>query len=270
MGVLGEHIPYTQSPRLHNAAAAQLGFNVAYLPLPMPAAQVAPFLDVAWHLGAVGFSVTTPHKALVASLLPGGGQRSVNTLYRGKTWWEGASTDGEGFARGLARIERTLADFDEVVMLGSGGASMALLAHLAAARPDLPGLKILRRTAAHDGELRSVLAPGTKVSFADLTLPALAKALKGRGPSTLLIQGTSAPQRGDDLGGLVPALDGFGGAVVDLVYGKPSALYFSALARDLVAQDGEAMLIEQARLAQKLWWGKAASYADMALALRGK
>jgi hypothetical protein len=38
----------------------------------------------------------------------------------------------------------------------------------------------------------------------------------------------------------------------------------------LVSQDGEAMLIEQARLAQKLWWGRALAYADLATALRGK
>src|SRR5262245_24031324 len=87
MGVLGEHIAYTLSPRLHNFSANLLGLNVAYLALPLPPEAVSDFLRSAWSLGAVGFNVTTPHKALVAALFPAAGLTSGNTLYRGKTGW---------------------------------------------------------------------------------------------------------------------------------------------------------------------------------------
>lgn len=250
MGLIGESIAYTMSPAMHNRAAAKLGINAVYLPLSLPEAKLAGFLDVMWGLGALGFNVTQPHKGAVAKLVPGSGLTSVNTLFRGDQGWSAASTDGEGFARGLARTGRELASFEEIVLLGSGGAAQAILEHLAT-QPQQPKLTTLRRA-----DLQSATA--------------LTAALAGKGEETLLIQATSAPLKGDDLSSLAPALKEFRGVVVDLVYGKPSALYFTAVAKDLVAQDGEPMLIEQARLAQKLWWGKAAAYDEMAAALRGK
>jgi shikimate dehydrogenase len=270
LGLLGEGIAYTQSPKLHNLATSVLRINAVYLPLAMPAAAVPAFLDVAWQLGATGFNVTTPHKALVASLVPGCTLASVNTLYRGPDGWKAASTDGAGFARGLGRLGKTLADFDEIVVLGSGGATTAVLAHICEAAAQRPAIKVLRRTPARDAGLRSALPQGAPLAFDDLTLAVLSAALAGKGERTLLIQATSAPHRGDDLAELVPALKAFRGVVADLVYGKPSALYHAANARDLLAQDGEAMLIEQARLAQQLWWGKAAGYEELAAALRGR
>lgn len=254
MGVLGEGIAYTRSPALHNRAAALLGINVAYLPLPLPEANVASFLDAAWAMGAVGFNVTTPHKQLVAKLVPADGLSSVNTLYRGAEGWLSASTDGAGFARGLARLGRDVGSFRRVVILGDGGAARAIQEYIRSSVVPVPEIVVLSRTSKAE----------------PLTLTNLAAKVGGAGAETLVVQATSAPQRGDDLAALVPALDGFGGVLVDLVYGKPSALYFSAIARDLVAQDGEAMLIEQARLSQELWWGRSAGYDELARALRGK
>lgn len=258
MGVIGHQIAYTRSPAMHNAAAARLGINVVYLPIDLPAAKVEGFLDVAWHMGAVGFNVTTPHKALVASLVKGHRLHSVNTLRRGAAGWEAASTDGQGFVRGLARMGRSLADFDTAVILGNGGAVSAILTQLG----DRP-VRILRRDAARDSELRSA-----QVSFDTFTPEALKRALDGAGARSLLIQATNAPQHGESLAAFVPALAGFSGAVSDLVYAKPSALVAAAHAKGLAAQDGEAMLIEQARLSQELWWGRAAGYEDMRAFLR--
>lgn len=248
MGLLGEGISYTMSPALHNRAAARLGINAVYVPLSMPASQLPSFLANAWHLGALGFNVTQPHKLLVASLVAGHGLPSINTLYRGPTGWQAASTDGEGWARGLERTGHKLASFQNFVVLGGGGAVQSILRVLPAGAP----VTMLQRS---DGTL---------------TPAALGQALSGRGDETLLIQATSAPHHGDTLEAFAPALKSFRGVVSDIVYGKPSALYFTAIAQDLVAQDGESMLIEQARLSQKLWWGKAASYDEMAAALRNK
>ncbi len=270
MGVIGHGIAYTQSPRLHNYAANQLGKNIAYLPIDLPADAVKPFLDAAWAMGAVGFSVTKPHKALVAGLLPKGKLASVNTLYRGPDWWEGASTDGDGFIAGLRRIQVDVDDLARIVVIGSGGATTSLLEALGRAAKHRPIVQVLRRSGQNDAALKGILPKGWTPEFLDLDVLTLSQALKGRASDTLLVQASSAPQNGDDLAAFVPALDGFGGALSDLVYGKPSALYGAALARDLVCQDGESMLIEQARLAQILWWGKALPYDEMAMALRGK
>ena len=262
LGVLGEQISYTLSPSLHNLAAQLLGRNEVYLPLSLPAAEVADFLRVAWHLGAVGFNITTPHKRLVAELFPDAGLTSVNTLYRGAQGWQAASTDGEGFALALARLGRPLAAFTRVVILGAGGVTVALLNFMAQELNPLPDIQIVRRSAARDLEL--VAAAKTQLCFSPWSVHGLQDALRGCDEASLLIQASSAPQHGDDLSALVPALKGFKGTVVDLVYGKPSALYAAALAMGLPAQDGRVMLIEQARLSQQLWWGEAAVFADLA------
>lgn len=269
MGVIGESIAYTMSPRLHNRAADVLHVNATYLPLSLPKTQVAPFLKAAWHLGAVGFNVTQPYKELVANLVPTRGLTSVNTLYRGPRGWRAASTDAEGFARGLTRMGREFDSFDRVVVLGSGGATLAILAHVVSLSGGPREVVVLRRDKTRDRLLKK--AAGKRLTkVAALGPKDLARELKGRGQETLLVQATSAPHRGDDLKRLVPGLDGYQGAVCDLVYGKPSALYFTAVARDLPAQDGEAMLIEQARLSQELWWRRSAPYDVMAAALRGR
>jgi shikimate 5-dehydrogenase len=219
-------------------------------------------------MGAVGFNVTMPHKSLVAELVPGARLGSVNTLYRGKRGWKAASTDGEGFAKGLARVGNELATFAEIVVLGGGGAAQAVLRH--ALETTDAHVTVLRRGRKRDAALTRLTRRRGRLALLPLTPAALKGALAGRGGDTLLVQATSAPSAGDDLSAFVPALDGYGGVVSDLVYAKPSALYFAALARDLVAQDGESMLIEQARLSQLLWWGRCAPYEEMALALRNK
>ena len=262
LGLLGEHISYTRSPAMHNRAAELLGRNEVYLPLSMPAADVGDFLRIAWSMGAAGFNVTTPHKELVASLFPASGLASANTLYRGKAGWLAASTDGEGFALGLARLGRPLDTFRRIVLLGSGGASLALLAYMGAVLAKVPELYILRRNAQRDAAL-SAVAP-CKPQFLPWSADALRSALQASSANCLLIQASSAPQRGDDLAGFVTALSGFTGTLSDLVYGKPSALYREAVSMGLPAQDGQAMLIEQARLSQQLWWGQAAAYDAMA------
>jgi shikimate dehydrogenase len=279
LGIVGENIAYTRSPAMHNRAAALLRLDQIYLPFPLPAAALGGFLDVFWRLGGVGLNVTTPHKTAVAELLRARGvpdvPQSVNTLYRPRggdpaAFWAAVSTDGEGFARGLARMSVDAAALEEVVMIGSGGAALALAAHLGAHGTRLRRLTVLRRSSRGDAALKAAVPARLSLRCEDLTLATLTAALKGKGETCLLVQATNAPQAGDDLQGLTPALKTFAGFVTDIVYGKPSALYFAALAKDLKAQDGEAMLIEQARLSQQLWWGKAASYEDMAAALRGK
>ena len=267
LGVLGEQISYTLSPSLHNRSAQLLGRNEVYLPLSLPAAEVANFLRVAWHLGAVGFNVTAPHKGLVAGLFPAAGLSSVNTLYRGAQGWQAASTDGEGFALALARLGRPLSAFTRVVILGSGGVTVALLNHMARELSPLSDIQIVRRNAARDLELAA--AAKSKLRFAAWSVQGLQDSLRGSDEASLLIQASSAPQHGDDLSSLVPALKGYKGTVVDLVYGKPSALYSAALAMGLPAQDGRVMLIEQARLSQQLWWGEAAAFADLVAVFTG-
>ena len=271
MGLLGEQISYTLSPLIHNHAAKSLGLNLVYLPLQLPSAQVGAFLQVAWDMGALGFNVTTPHKALVASLLPGHTLSSVNTIYRGTDRWQVASTDGPGFVQGLGHMGADIDEFQDLVILGDGGVVAAILGHLANLHglgllARLPRVSILSRSHQVKEYLRLIWPDSSLVRFGNLSAATLAAALAAA-PEALIIQATSAPHRGDDLAYLLPALNNFRGAVCDLVYGASSKLLQFCRQSGLRVQDGQAMLIEQARQSQKLWWGQAASYEDLQAAI---
>lgn len=267
-GLLGANISYTKSPVMHNKAAKTLGINAAYLPFDLDEKNLSRFLDTAFEMNFDGFNITQPHKELAAKLYAGGKISSVNTLYRAKNGWAAASTDGEGFANGLQRLKRELSSFEELVFIGAGGAVAAVLEYISSALKDLPRISILRRSGSADAALKAIYKG--RIEFFALDETALRGCVAGKKQETLLVQASSAPLKGDDLSYLIPAISDFAGNMVDMVYSTPSKLYFAALNADLDAIDGEAMLIEQARAAQKIWWGKSASYEQMLLALRGK
>lgn len=271
IGLLGQNATYTLSPSMHNNAIQQFGLDLIYVNFDLPAAHVQHFLDVFWHLGGAGLNITKPHKGLVASLIPDCGLGSVNTLVRGTKTWEGHSTDGEGFARGLERLGLNLGAIETLVVLGAGGAAQAVIQH-ALSIPDtsLQKVVVLRRNGNHDGIL-SVLTRGrVELNCLQWAPEGLRQALQtSKHTRSLLVQAASVSNtHAPALQEFTDALIGFSGAFVDLIYDKPSALYFSALHHGIKAQDGLPMLIEQARLSQKLWWGRSASYDDMAAAIK--
>jgi shikimate 5-dehydrogenase len=75
-------------------------------------------------------------------------------------------------------------------------------------------------------------------------------------PEALVIQASAAPKNGDDLAWLIPSFKNHHGAFSELIYQGPSALLAHTIKARIKNQDGLPMLIEQARLAQKLWFQK--------------
>jgi len=266
LGIIGCGIKYTWSPRIHNSSAQTLGINNIYLPFDMPQNQLSKFLELAWDLGAVGFNVTTPHKVNVAAILKSQKQ-SINTLFRGESEWQTESTDGFGFVKGLQRIQCNIEGIEKMVVLGNGGLVVAILEHLKAFLVHMPEIVVVRRNPTKDHSLKNI---HKEIKFVEFEASALKSELDSSRKETLLVQCTSAPLLGDSLAELTPALDNFKGFVCDTVYGKPSAVYSKAIALNLKAQDGESMLIEQARKSQMIWWGRCDKYDNISRAIRGK
>jgi shikimate dehydrogenase len=266
LGLLGSGISHSLSPLIHNYAAARLGVDAVYLCFDSAARQFpgSDFFQAMWDMGAFGFNVTVPFKEDAARMFPGSGLSSVNTIYRGEKGWKATSTDAEGFLLGLEQLNRGLEDHEAFVFLGNGGAALALYEHFlkVSQRP----LIVLRRTAERDAQWKK---PAGRVEFHDLNASTL-DAVCRRFPQSLLLQTTSAPLHGDRLDHLLPGLKAFQGTFVDLVYGKTSALLDELRTRGLPVQDGLPMLIGQALLGQKLWWGKSADFADVESMLRGR
>lgn len=276
LGLLGHHISHTLSPDIHNFSAQQLGINTVYLPLSVAPEHLETTLKGLWHAGAQGFNITMPHKLAVGKLVTGS-DVSVNTLYRKDHGSDAAtsggfsadvaatSTDGEGFCRALAHLGRGIETFSRLVLIGSGGANRALVSHCVAVGLAFDRVTVLRRSPRHDQAFKELGAvqQGKKplaIHFAPLTVEALTAELAGSDADTLLVQGTSAPLQGEDLAYLTPGIAGFNGTFIDLVYGTPSALFHERKAAGAPCQDGLPMLVEQARIAQGLWWGQSLGY----------
>ena len=263
LGILGQNIDYTLSPEIHNFSIQKSKKNLVYVPFDVVGADIPQLLDGLWNVGALGFNVTTPHKSVVASLISSQ-LPSVNTVYRGKKGWLGASTDGKGFEKGLEKIGGDLNKIDRVVFFGNGGVVRGLLEYFVARRhwEEKNSFFVLGR---RGGETQKCerLAPGRVVSC-PFSLSGFRRALNGATSRTLVIQGTSAPLHGLGLGEFVAGLEGFEGFFVDLVYTTPSELLGHCQQLGIRHQDGLPMLIEQARLSQELWWGESCDYQQLA------
>lgn len=259
-GIIGRNIGFTLSPLIHNTAARDLGLNAIYLTFDM--SSVSPAFFSAMHAAenCYGFSITVPYKEQVAKALST--SASCNTVSRLRDGWKADSTDGPGFIEGLREIDRSPNDFQDVIILGNGGAAKAVVASLLDRNPGLH-VSVLRRSISRDGEW----VPDSRVSFHPFQKQKLAELILLH-PKALLIQSTSAPLKGDSLESFVSTLKPFQGTFVDLVYGRPSDLYSVCKEKGLAAQDGLPMLLHQALLAQEIWWGRSANIQVLREALK--
>ncbi|MDE3270122.1 MAG: hypothetical protein OYH77_07550 [Pseudomonadota bacterium] len=268
---MGGSISYSLSPRLHNAAAQYLDRDAAYVPLALSNADTIPALIRALESvdNCIGFNVTQPFKQTVAEYFS---LKSVNTVYRQAkeqgNKFAATSTDAEGFWQAVQQAFKPTT-ISKLILLGNGGAALALYEYWREKFPSCP-IQALRRDASRDHLLQRSLPanPSTAMPLLEFTPAALASALAGDTSKVLLVQATSAVRQGDLLARFIPALQNFTGIYIELDYDCHSALYEHVKAKDLRHQDGLPMLIEQARLAQQLWWGEAAPSAYLHDCLR--
>jgi shikimate dehydrogenase len=270
---------------MHNAALATLGFDWAYLALPVTAADLATVLSGLRAIDCRGLNVTLPHKQeaakLATRLTPLAARLgAVNTLVPlAEGGWLGTNTDVEGF---LAPLRRGPADETkcgdgpwrgrQALVLGCGGSARAVVAALA----DL-GLERILVAGRHPDSLASFVAschswaPG----LASLPWPtgggsggqdhgALTGALAN---SDLIVNTTPvgmASNRDPEAAERCP-LDAAqleslrpGSTVYDLIYvPRPSTLLKAASERGCLAIDGLEMLVNQGAASLRLWSGLA-------------
>ncbi|MBI4172605.1 MAG: shikimate dehydrogenase, partial [Actinobacteria bacterium] len=127
VGLLGDPVAGSLSPRMQNAAFAAVGLDWAYVPLPVAAEGLADAVRGLVALGFAGANVTIPHKRAVVELcdeLDPVAERagSVNTLVVREGRVLGSSTDGEAVT---GAIELAGA---RCLVLGAGGAAQAVIA----------------------------------------------------------------------------------------------------------------------------------------------
>jgi shikimate dehydrogenase len=124
VGLIGNPVSGSLSPRMQNAAFAARGLDWAFVPLPVEDGRVEEAVRGLAALGFAGANVTVPHKRAAAAACDEAEGPSVNTLVVDGDRVLGFNTDQE-IVRGMAATR--------VCLIGAGGAAEALLPGFGAA-----------------------------------------------------------------------------------------------------------------------------------------
>lgn len=266
LGVIGDPVAHSRSPRMQNAALQALGLNWAYVPLPVKAANLESVLRGLQAVGFVGVNVTVPHKEAVAQLVDelrptAQASGSVNTvIFAEDGRLIGDSTDGPAIAVAIAsEIEETYRG--SVLVLGAGGSARAAATALA---QDGCAVQIhARRFEAAEALARDLVGCGNVVAVAELPDP-VGGVVVNCTPVGALVDPDGIPLPASRL------LDVR--VVVDLAYradATPTPLITAAAEAGCAVVDGLEVLARQGAKALEIWTGESAPLEVMLAAARG-
>ncbi len=258
VGLIGDPVAHSLSPRMQNAAFEARGLDWAYVPLHVQPAALADALRGLAALGFVGANVTIPHKLAACELCEelspiaarGG---SVNTVVvREDGTLFGTSTDG------FAVTSAVEPEGAKVLMLGAGGAAQALAAALVDA-----GIASLAISSA---ERTEELAAFVRALAPELEVRELAWPPSGEEVGIII----NATPIKDEL----PVPPRAGQQVVDLAY-KPDRAATALIAAARAAGcktvvDGLEVLLRQGAASFEQWTGIEAPIDVMRAALRSE
>lgn len=255
--VLGRPVGHSASPALHNAWFVEHGVDAVYVALDVPPERAGDVIGALRVLGLAGANLTVPLKEAALPHLDAveglaGTLGAVNTVVRDGERWVGFNTDAEGFVDGL----REELDLDphgaRAVVLGAGGAGVAVGAGLLAA--GAASVTWLNRTPAR-AEAAAARCAGVGVGARDhgpLTPDAFAAAVSG---ADVVVQATSGAGRAR-VAGFDPSAVPASAVWSELNYWDADPPLATALrARGVRFQDGRAMLAHQAARAFRHFTG---------------
>lgn len=272
VGIFGDPVAHSLSPRMQNAALQTAGIDAVYVPFHVTAAQLPDAIRAVRTLGLSGVNLTIPHKEaackLVDELDPTAALiGAVNTVVHHQGRLSGFNTDGAGLLRAVREDLGIEVQGRRVLVLGAGGAARAAVVSLAGAGAAWIG--IANRGVARATDLVADLAP--KVGGTALAAYPLGAGLIDQltGAVDLLVNCSAVGLKAEAFAFPVEHCVRRGGAVYDTVYGRgPTPLVASARAAGLAAADGLGMLAGQGEEAFRLWFGTPPPAAVMKRALQ--
>lgn len=149
LGVFGDPVAHSLSPRMQNAALKTCKIDMQYARFQISPDELRSALDLIRELNFVGVNLTTPHKIAASKLMDeidDNARRigAINTVKIDNAKLRGYNTDGKGFARAVRQeFAVDLRDL-KVMILGGGGAARAIA--LQCARENCERLVIANRT----------------------------------------------------------------------------------------------------------------------------
>jgi shikimate dehydrogenase len=277
VGIIGWPVSHTFSPAMHNAAAAELGFDLVYLPLAVHPNHLPSAIRGLLSLGFSGVNVTVPHKEKVIPLLDeidpaAQAIGAVNTIVirnsdstrdmGPQARLAGFNTDWTGFRDDLKELGVGLKD-RPCLVLGAGGSARAVTYALASSgarvtisarrEEQAQGLAADLRPHLPNSQIRT--RPWQELQNASAAL------IVNTTPVGMKPKPDASPW---PAGSPLPA----GAFIYDLVYNpRVTALIRQARAAGLRAASGEGMLLRQGAEAFYLWTGRRPNLSAMAHAL---
>lgn len=269
VGILGNPVDHSLSPRMHNAAYAALGLDFVYVPFRASPSTIRQAVRAMRTLGIVGFNVTVPYKQDVLRLVDrrtptAEAIGAVNTIWRDGDDVVGDNTDAAGFVEALrshgARVRGA-----RVLVIGAGGSARAVLHALRVG--GAADIVLANRTPARARQLaREFSTPATRATRAGtreaLVRPSGLGALADHdllATRTLVVNCTPVGLKGGNFLDYAVAATPRACIHFDLAYGR-TLTPFLALAhrkgRPII--DGRHMLVHQGATAFRLFTGKKA------------
>jgi shikimate dehydrogenase len=261
VGIFGDPVAHSLSPRMQNAAIQASGLDAVYVPFHVTATQLCDAVKAIRAMSIRGVNLTIPHKEASCHLvdeLDVSAQMigAINTIVNDNGHLKGYNTDGLGLLKALKQELGCDVAGKRVLLLGAGGACRAALVALCQAKVSWVG--IANRTRNRSQKLvEEFSAKFSGTAFAEYELgPFLLNTCDE--PVDLLVNTTAVGLKGEDFG--FPVVDCLKprGAVFDMVYTpEPTVLLDQARKRGLAAADGLGMLAAQGEAAFALWFGQA-------------
>ncbi|MEO0983115.1 MAG: shikimate dehydrogenase [Pseudomonadota bacterium] len=248
-GVVGDPISHSLSPLIHRSWIRAHGRAAEYLAFQVPAGELSAALETLDRRGAKGLNITLPHKTDALALAESATTEAAaigasNTLIQTPTGWRADNTDAPGFSKDLKRHTGDISGA-KIALIGAGGAARAVAF---AVRESGACVTIANRTPERAQTLleRFEYSPD---SSAAVGLGDLGSALES---CDIVVNATSAGHAGQ---GFEWPL-GRGRLVYDLSYGKAAeAVLIPAQSAGWRTADGLGMLVAQAALSFKTWFG---------------
>jgi len=279
VGIIGDPIAHSLSPRMHGAAFGAAGIDWRYVAFRVAAADLAAAVRGIRALGIAGINVTVPHKETIIAFLDEIEGRArdigaVNAVRLEGRHLVGYNTDAPGLCDALTHDGGLILTGVRCLILGAGGAGRSAAYALAGA--GVRSIVVLNRTPSRAQEVAArvdAAHPACAVAAGPLDADTVTRAAED---TDVIIQATSATLSAAMGGGggrapwlraLEPVLRP-GMTVLDMVYTpRRTELLVAAGEAGATVVDGLSMLIYQGARSFELWTGLSAPIDVMRRAL---
>jgi shikimate dehydrogenase len=268
IGIFGDPVDHSLSPRMHNAAFRALGLDYVYVPFRPTKPTIGAAVEAIRALGLAGVNVTVPFKGDVVSHLDrvsdtARAAGAVNTIVNRDGKLLGENTDVPGFAAALSAAGFRVRG-KRAIVIGAGGAARGVVHALLTS--GTAEVVVANRTRARAADLVKAFAR-EKARIRIVPLDSLADVAL-LGTAQLVVNSTNVGLHGGDF--LEYAVRATPARCVhfDLAYREeltPLLKLARAARRPLI--DGRHMLLHQGAIAFRLFTGKKPPIDVMARAI---